>query len=101
MLIHIENNIFDEVLSAKTAIVDFWAPWCGPCRTMGPIFEEFSDELEDESIVVAKVDVDKNMELAKKYGINTIPSICIFKNGKALKKVVGVQSKNKLFELVK
>jgi thioredoxin 1 len=86
----------------KAVIVDFWAPWCGPCRTVGPIIEELAGEHADK-VVVGKLNVDENQSTAGKFGIMSIPTIILFKDGKPVKKVIGVRSKADLareFELV-
>lgn len=89
-----------EVLQAdKTVLVDFWAPWCGPCRMQAPILEEFGRENPDVKIV--KVNVDDNTDLAEKYGIMSIPSLLVFKNGKLVKTAVGLHIKEAVAELVK
>jgi len=80
-----------EVLEASTpVIVDFWAPWCGPCRMQGPILEKFAEA--NNNVKVVKVNVDENMELASEYEIMSIPSIMLFKNGKLVEAKLGVQS---------
>ena len=89
-----------EVLEAKeTVLVDFWAPWCGPCRMQAPILEKFAEE--NPGIKVAKVNVDDNQELAMEYNISSIPSLLVFKNGEAVDFAVGLQSKSALENLVK
>ena len=94
------NNFEQEVLEAKeTVLVDFWAPWCGPCRMQAPILEKFAEE--NPGIKVVKVNVDDNQELAMEYNISSIPSLLVFKNGEAVNFAVGLQSKNALEELVK
>ena len=89
-----------EVLEAKeTVLVDFWAPWCGPCRMQAPILEKFAEE--NPAIKVVKVNVDDNQELAMKHNISSIPSLLVFKNGEAVDFAVGLQSKSALENLVK
>ena len=89
-----------EVLEAKeTVLVDFWAPWCGPCRMQAPILEKFAEE--NPAIKVVKVNVDDNQELAMKHNISSIPSLLVFKNGEAVNFAVGLQSKSALENLVK
>ena len=89
-----EENFENEVLnSAKPCIVDFYADWCGPCKMMSPIIEEIADEL-GEKVKVGKVNSDDNMELAQKYGIMSIPTIMVIKNGEVTKTFVGVTSKS-------
>ena len=87
------SNFNEEVLASKMpVIVDFWAPWCGPCHAIAPIVEEISDEFA-ESLSVCKLNIDENMELAVKYGVSGIPSLLFFKNGDIEGKSVGVRSK--------
>lgn len=93
MVIEITDQNFDqEVLkSDKAILVDFWAPWCGPCRTMGPIVEELSQKI-GSAAKVGKMNVDENPNKASEYGIMSIPSLKIFKDGKIVKEFVGVQN---------
>ena len=93
-------NFSAEVLEAKeTVLVDFWAPWCGPCRMQAPVLEKFAEANPDVKVV--KINVDDNQELAMEYKIMSIPSLIVFKNGEAVKMAVGLQSKNTLEELVR
>lgn len=85
-----------EVLDASTpVVVDFWAPWCGPCRVVGPEIEKLSDRLGD-AVKFVKVNVDENREIAMKYGIMSIPSILKFDRGEVAKQVVGAKSADAL-----
>ena len=79
-------------------LVDFWATWCGPCRMMAPIVEELAAETPD--VVFAKVDVDQNPDVAMGLGIASIPTLILFKNGKAVEKVIGVTPKQELKRLI-
>jgi thioredoxin 1 len=91
-----DQNFDQEVLkSDKLVVVDFWAPWCGPCQIMGPILEELSGEVKDTA-KVGKVNVDENPATASQYGIMSIPTIKIFKGGQIVKEFVGVQQKDAL-----
>lgn len=90
------NDInFDEVVlkSDKPVLVDFWAEWCGPCRTIAPFMEEISKEFE-EKVVVVKCDVDNSPEVTMKFGIHNIPTVLFFKDGKIADKQVGAVPKN-------
>ncbi len=91
------NNFEESVLQEKNkpVLVDFWAEWCGPCRSLAPILEELAQELGEQAKIV-KVNVDDNGELAQKYGIRGIPTMIFFKGGENAKTLVGVQSKEEL-----
>ena len=93
-----DANFEQEVLkSEKPVLVDFWAPWCGPCQMMGPIIEELAKETEGK-IKIGKMNVDENPATAEKFGIMSIPSVKIYKEGKVIKEFTGVQSKESLKE---
>lgn len=95
-----QQNFQQEVLEAKTTVlVDFWAPWCGPCRMQAPILEDFAKTAA--GVKVVKVNVDDNPELAQKYNIMSIPSLLVFKDGIVAKTAVGLRDKNGLTELCK
>ena len=91
---------FDELVirSSKTVLLDFWAPWCGPCRMVAPIVEEIAAERED--ILVGKVNVDEEMELAVKFGIISIPTLIVMKNGEVANKAVGYMPKAEILKLL-
>ena len=93
-----EENFEKEVMqSEKNVIVDFYATWCGPCKMMSPIIDGVAQELGD-TVKVGKVDTDENMELAQRFGIMSIPTIMIFKNGNVVKTFVGVTSKSEIID---
>jgi len=100
-LIHLNENNFDEEIlkSEKPALVDFWAPWCGPCKMIGPIVEEIAEEYRGR-VKVTKLNVDDNPNKAAAYGIKSIPTLILFKDGKVLDTIVGLVSKDRLLEFV-
>jgi thioredoxin 1 len=90
-----DNNFAAEVLEAgQPVLVDFWAPWCGPCRIIAPHLEELDSERDD--LTVVKMNVDENPQTAAKYGIMSIPTLLLFKNGEVAKQVVGALPKARL-----
>ena len=95
--ITVDDSTFDQsVLQAKTPVlVDFWAIWCGPCRMVAPVVEELAEEYEGK-VTFAKLDVDQNPRTASKYGIMSIPSLIIFKDGSPISNIVGFRPKAEL-----
>ncbi len=95
MALEITDATFDEVVlkSDKPVLVDFWAAWCGPCRMVGPIIDQISEEYEGKAIV-GKLDVDANQEFAAKYGVRNIPTVLVFHKGELVGRQVGVSPKN-------
>ena len=95
MALEITDATFEEVVlkSDKPVMVDFWAAWCGPCRMVGPIIEQLSEEYEGKA-VVGKVDVDTNQQYAAQYGVRNIPTVLVFQNGEVVGRQVGVAPKN-------
>jgi thioredoxin 1 len=93
----LDSSNFDSTISGASVpvVVDFWAPWCGPCKAIAPILEELADELGD-SAQICKVNVDNNSEVAGKYEIRAIPTILVFKNGEVAETIVGLTSKDDL-----
>jgi len=100
MVILTDENFKKEVLEANLPVlVDFWAPWCGPCQTAGPVIEELAKEHEGK-IKVGKLNVDENPQIGQKYGILSIPTVIIFKNGEEVKRQVGFVGKEGYINLI-
>ena len=99
-VVELNSENFEElVLKSETPVlVDFWAPWCGPCRMLAPTLEKLADE--SESVIVAKLNVDENQALAAKYQIRGIPTLVLFKDGNLDKKVSGVQTLDNLKQFI-
>lgn len=89
---------FENLISNDVVLVDFFANWCGPCKMLSPVLDDIASERSNVKIV--KVDVDKNEELAKKYGIMSIPTLLLFKNGQVIDKHIGYISKDMLIEMI-
>ena len=97
----VTDATFDaEVINSSTpVIVDFWAPWCGPCKMIAPVLEEVAKE-KDGSVKVAKLDVDENPQTAQRFGVMSIPTLIVIKDGREVNRVVGYMPKPKLLEKI-
>jgi thioredoxin 1 len=93
-IINLTGDNFETVVNSATKpmVIDFWAPWCGPCRALGPILDSIAEESDD--VMICKVDIDEEAELAAKFDISTIPTLIFFKDGKQLDKTVGTMTKD-------
>ncbi len=101
LVVDVSDNSFDEEVlkSGVPVLVDFWAPWCGPCKTIGPVVEELAQEYGDR-LKVVKVNVDDNKEAAMKYGVKGIPNLIVFKDGELQEQIIGARGKQELAEVI-
>jgi thioredoxin 1 len=97
------SNVNDQNFSTETneglVLADFWAPWCGPCKMIAPVLEELDGEM-GEKVKIVKLDIDQNQETASKYGVMSIPTLLVMKNGEVVDKVIGFQPKDALAEVL-
>ncbi len=96
-----KSNFEQEVLkSSKPVLLDFWAPWCGPCQKLSPVMDELAQEIGNDA-TIAKINVEEQPELARKYRVMSIPTVMIFKNGVCTHTSVGVKSKQELIQMIR
>lgn len=99
-IVNVSDQTFQsEVEGQGTVLVDFWAPWCGPCKMIAPVLEDLDSEIGDK-LKIAKVNVDDNPESASRFGVMSIPTLIVFKDGQPVDKVIGFQSKDALKNVV-
>jgi len=102
MILHVTDDSFEtDILKADTPVlIDFWATWCGPCRALGPIIEEIADRFKDQ-VKVSKINIDDNPKVTAQYGVMSIPTLILFKEGKPLDRLVGLVPRERLEEFIK
>ena len=101
MALEITDSNYKEILAeGKPVVIDFWAPWCGPCKMVGPIIEELAEVYEGQ-VLIGKCDVDENGDVAAEYGIRNIPTVLFFKNGELVDKQVGSAPKSAFDDKIK
>ncbi|WP_156291227.1 thioredoxin [Oceanobacillus salinisoli] len=96
---NVTDQSFAEQTSKGLVLADFWAPWCGPCKMIAPVLEEIDGEMS-EKVQIVKLDVDENQETASKYGVMSIPTLLLFKDGNVVDQVIGYQPKEALVDLI-
>ena len=99
-MLEINDQNFSSEVSSGIVLVDFWAPWCGPCKMIAPVLEELDSEIGDQ-IKIGKINVDHNPNSAAQFGVMSIPTLLLFKEGEVVEKVVGFQPKERLISLLK
>ena len=100
-LVNLNKESYSNAVSSgeKTVMVDFWAPWCGPCKALTPILEEISGEMS-EKVSICKVNVDENTDLAQEHGVQSIPTVLVYKNGSLSETIVGLKTKDELIQII-
>lgn len=96
---HLDESNFEQETAKGIALVDFWAPWCGPCKMLSPILEEVAEEIGSKALI-AKVNVDESPALAQKFNVMSIPAIFVMKDGKQINQMIGLQDKNAIIKAI-
>ncbi|MGG7619100.1 thioredoxin [Bacillus coreaensis] len=98
-IVKITDDTFKNEISNGLVLVDFWAPWCGPCKMIAPVLEEINEEMGDQ-VKIAKLNVDDNQATTAEFGVMSIPTLLLFKDGEVIEKVIGFQPKENLIEVI-
>ncbi|MGS2777541.1 thioredoxin [Robertmurraya sp. GLU-23] len=98
-IVKITDDTFKNEISNGLVLVDFWAPWCGPCKMIAPVLEEINEEMEHQ-VKIAKLNVDDNQATTAEFGVMSIPTLLLFKDGEVVEKVIGFQPKENLIEVI-
>lgn len=93
---NLTTETFDQTIAKGVHLVDFWAPWCGPCRMQNPILDDLANEMTEDQVQISKINVDEQGPLAARFGIQSIPTLLVFKDGQPVERLMGVQPKQKL-----
>ncbi len=98
-VLHLTKENFDQTVAQGVTLVDFFAQWCGPCKMLAPVIDRLGEKFHGKA-TVAKIDIDDQMDLASQFGVMTIPTVLVFKDGKVVSQIVGMQSEAKLTKMV-
>lgn len=98
-IVNITDDTFKNEISNGLVLVDFWAPWCGPCKMIAPVLEEINEEMGDQ-VKIAKLNVDDNQVTTGEFGVMSIPTLLLFKDGEVVEKVIGFQPKENLVDVI-